>query len=115
MLEQSLQAIDVNVTVPYWDYTEDEFTHDDWTKATMFNDDMFGAASPAHDSHAVGAGRWAFTPIKYVANNASGGDYSRIHNPYGLLRSPWNTNPTPFLLRYRRTLGKQDAGYRLPK
>jgi len=29
--------------------------------------------------------------------------FSTITNPYGLLRSPWNTNPVPFLLRNNET------------
>jgi hypothetical protein len=33
----------------------------------------------------------------------SGKDFSDIVNPYGLLRSPWNTNPTPYVLRYNKT------------
>ena len=41
-------------------------------------------------------------------------NYTRVHNPYGLLRSPWNTNPTPYLTRYRFVAGQKDAGYNLP-
>jgi hypothetical protein len=29
--------------------------------------------------------------------------FSTITNPYGLLRSPWNTNPVPFLMRSNET------------
>ena len=57
----------------------------------------------------IDAGRWAYTPIAREASN-----YTRTHNPYGLLRSPWNTNPTPFLTRFRYTVGQKDAGYNLP-
>jgi hypothetical protein len=31
------------------------------------------------------------------------GAFSDIINPYGLLRSPWNTNPVPYLMRSNRT------------
>ena len=31
--------------------------------------------------------------------------------PYGLLRSPWNTNPTPFLMRSRATYDHVSDGY----
>ena len=40
--------------------------------------------------------------------------FSNITNPYGLLRSPWNTNDVPYLLRSRYVLGVKDAGYSLP-
>ena len=41
-------------------------------------------------------------------------DFSEIHNPYGLLRSPWNTNPVPYLMRNRNTVGVNDAKYTMP-
>jgi len=110
VLEQSLQAVDSTMTVPYWDYTQDEYLHhSDWTGAQIFDDGWFGAASPNNDKHVIDAGRWAYTPIAREASN-----YTRTHNPYGLLRSPWNTNPTPFLTRFRYTVGQKDAGYNLP-
>ncbi len=39
-------------------------------------------------------GRFAYVP---VMTNAT--EYSQLTNPYGLLRSPWNTDPNPFLTR----------------
>ena len=26
-----------------------------------------------------------------------------VHNPYGLLRTPWNTDPTPYITRHNKT------------
>jgi len=40
--------------------------------------------------------------------------FSNITNPYGLLRSPWNTNPVPYLMRNRNTVGVNDAKYTMP-
>ena len=108
LMEQSLQAIDETITVPYWDYTLDELL-DDWTQAQMFQEDWFGQASPETESHVISNGPWAFTPVKKKAEPSTS-----VHNPYGLLRSPWNTNPTPYVTRYRYTVGMKDAGYTLP-
>ena len=33
---------------------------------------------------------------------------------YGLLRSPWNTNPVPYVLRSRYVFAKKDGGWILP-
>ena len=53
------------------------------------------------DTHAVDSeGRWAYTPCWSSAR-----EFSAITNPYGLLRSPWNTNPTPYLTRHDTVLG----------
>ena len=68
----------------------------------MFLDDWFGVASPSTADHVVTEGRWAYTSILSDAD-----DYSNITNPYSLLRSPWNTNPTPYFTRYHATLGHQ--------
>ena len=81
----------------------------------MFDDDWFGpvAANSETDqddnAKVVATGRWAYTP---VLTNAR--DYSNITNTYGLLRSPWNTNPTPYLMRSRAVLGHKSDGYSLP-
>ena len=56
----------------------------------------------------MNVGRWAFTPVLQDARK-----FSAITNPYGLLRSPWNTNPVPYLTRYSQVLGSQNDGYSL--
>ena len=53
-------------------------------------------------------GRWAFTPVLQDARK-----FSAITNPYGLLRSPWNTNPVPYLTRYSQVLSAARARYSL--
>ena len=42
----------------------------------------------------------AYTPVKQRATN-----YSAVTNPYGLLRSPWNSFRAPHVTRYRKTDG----------
>lgn len=108
-LEQSLQSINPRVAVPYWDYTYDEYIHLDWTESEIFTNDWFGVASPLNDNHVLTSGRWAYTKVAIRMGNT--GD-ERTHNPYGLLRSPWNTNPIPYLLRSRFVLGAKDGNYR---
>lgn len=38
--------------------------------------------------------------------------FSSITNPYGLLRSPWNTNPVPYVMRSNATLSLFADGYK---
>ena len=113
-LEQSLQSVDPSVAMPYWDYTADaHFLGDKWPESQIFKEEWFGAASPARADHVVDKGRWAFTPIKRVADGELPNAHE-IRNAYGLLRSPWNANPVPYLSRHRYTLGVEDAGFSLP-
>ena len=97
-MEQSLRMIEPKTAAHYWDYTKEAADGISWWQSDIFNDDWFGASSPANADHIVDTGRWAFTPVMTDAR-----DFSDMTNPYGLLRSPWNTNPTPYLLRYNRT------------
>lgn len=48
MFEQSLQAINPSIALPYWDVTI-EGTFYDWTNfrtSSVFSDDWFGSAAP---------------------------------------------------------------------
>ena len=113
-LEQSLQAVSSSVAMPYWDYTADSyFLGKRWPESQIFKEEWFGPASPARADHVVDQGRWAFTPIKRVSDG-SAAISNEIRNPYGLLRSPWNTNPVPYLSRHRNVLGVEDAGFTIP-
>ena len=57
--------------------------------------------------HVVRTGRWAYTPVLLDRARA----FSNVTNAYGLLRSPWNTNPEPYVMRSRVTLGRLSDGY----
>jgi hypothetical protein len=112
--EQSLQAINVNVSIPYWDYTLDALMYaNDWTLSPIFDDAWFGMASPESVDHVVTHGRWAYLQVEKLST-ANAAQSSRTHNPYNLLRSPWNTNPTPYVTRYRYVDGLMDGGWALP-
>lgn len=111
LLEVSLQTIDARLTVPYWDYSADAASCDPWTQARFFRDEWFGSASPHNELHIVDRGRWAYTPVEVVP---IGERSTTIVNPYGLIRSPWNVNPTPYVTRNRYVLGLLDGGFALP-
>ena len=103
--ERALRSVDASITVPYWDYTYDaetfltgdNFTTSDvrllWTQ-DVWGEDWFGNASGSV-SHTVETGRWAFQRVGTVDARGAG----QVHNAYGLLRAPWNTNKSPFLTR----------------
>ena len=81
-----------------------------YLQSAIFSDDWFGAADPADERHVLSTGRWAYTPVMRDADRT----FSNITNPHGLLRSPWNTNPAPYLMRSATVLGVQNADYTLP-
>ena len=112
-LEQSLQAIDVSVAMPYWDYTEEaaNLGVGGLHKSSIFREDWLGALSPASSDHAIDEGRWAYTEVHAYPKDA---DADVIRNPYGLLRSPWNTDKTPFITRYKDVLGVRGGGFSMP-
>ena len=87
---------------------QDEYEQSDWTSSPIFDDDWFGAANPPNANHVVTEGRWAYTRVTVGALETS------PRNPYGLLRSPWNTDPTPYVMRSRYVLGEKDGGWKFP-
>ena len=108
--ETSIQAVDARVAAHYWDYTIDASYNetDQFSSSVIFSEDWFGTPSPDNHRHVVDEGRFAFTAIKGDAR-----EFSAITNPYGLLRSPWNTNSAPFLMRFQQVLGVKYDDYAL--
>ena len=100
--ERSLQAIYPWATVPYWDISLESTFYDAaaWRTSAVFRGDWFGAAAPANGLRALAAGRFAFAPTMANARR-----FSRVANGYGLLRAPWNADPTPFLTRSGHVYG----------
>mmetsp|Transcript_34736 Transcript_34736/g.43830 ORF Transcript_34736/g.43830 Transcript_34736/m.43830 type:complete len:594 (-) Transcript_34736:426-2207(-) len=96
--EQSLQLIDPSLCLPYWEYTLDELLYDELEDSPIFDDDWFSPLNPDNDDHVVDSGRWAYTPV----NTATDFD---VINPWGLLRTPWNTDPSPYLTRNKYVNG----------
>jgi len=98
VFENSLRMINPATAAHYWDYTRELAEGLEWYESPIFNEQWFGSSSPANSDHIVDSGRFAYTPIMSNAR-----EYSSITNPYGLLRSPWNTNPVPYLMRHNET------------
>eukprot|EP00903_Cladosiphon_okamuranus_P019382 g17822.t1 len=98
--EQALQVVDPSVSIPYWEYTiESALGMTDYGESEVFGPDWFGNASPDNPLHTVDDGRWAYLPLMKDA-------WEHVHNPYGLLRSPWNLDGTPFVTRHNMTNGQ---------
>jgi len=100
--EQGIQSIYPSLSMPYWDFTMEStfYGPKDWRDSTVFAESWFGAASPSNDLHTVTTGRFAFTTAMTNARN-----FSRIVNSYGVLRAPWNNDPTPFMTRHDHIYG----------
>lgn len=125
-MEQAMQSVDPATSLGYWDVTLDSARQDatgrPWSTSEIFSDDWFGPASPDNADHVLATGRWAYTAAARVDTSTNppvasetgvGGGAAAVgggargagptsvpHNAWGLLRSPWNTNPTPFVTRY---------------
>lgn len=110
-MEQALQAVDSTTAAHYWDYTWDSKLYEDDFRngSQIFYEDWYSDANPGNKYHVIDSGRWAFTRVMQNAQ-----EFSDIHNPYGLLRSPWNTNPVPYVMRNSHVIGLENAGWHLP-
>lgn len=97
--EQALQVVDPSVAIPYWEYTiESAEGFSSYGDSVIFDDDWLGEASPSNSLHTVDKGRWAYLSIMKDA-------WDYVHNPYGLLRTPWNLDSTPYVTRFNLTSG----------
>lgn len=128
-LEQSMQLVDPSTCLHYMEYTkyfsmdafighmENQLDGGTWTE--LLTDKWFGSNDPY--SGEILDGRWASAQVPRVdttfyeihGGNRSGtwfpneekalregGAGMHMMNPYGLLRSPWNWNPSTFVTRY---------------
>ena len=110
--ERNLQLINPQVSMPYWEYTIDDYEYcvqsgsttcfefSIATESPLFTDTWFGEASGSGSGHSIRGGRWANLSVLENARN-----FSKITNSYGLLRSPWNTDPTPNVMRHAKVNG----------
>ena len=96
MYEQSLQQINPSITLPYWDFTLEStfYTPSTFRSSGVFSSDWFGDADCNNTEHTPTEGRFSYVPVMENAQN-----FSLIVNPYGLLRSPWNADPTKYMTR----------------
>lgn len=110
-MELVLQSIDPSITIPYWEYTLDTTRYGRfWEESPIFNDDWFGHASPDTPNHALVEGR--FGKIKMYSGYDE--DFSPFSNPYGQLRSPWNTVNTEYAITRNNKLFTVNYDQSLP-
>jgi hypothetical protein len=108
--EQALQSVSSSVSLPYWEYTMDDYLYDNWWNSPVFNDDWFGEANPSTADHSLATGRFAGIKVpsgdKYSSWNISEKkSLNPFVNPYGLMRTPWNLNSSPYFGRRNTTWG----------
>ncbi|CAM9286294.1 unnamed protein product [Phaeothamnion confervicola] len=104
LFEQTIQLINPKISLPYWDYTIEDWTiQRDYDgvyanlqiASPMFLPTWFGSADKADNM--VKDGRWAWTKVLMVTDaDRAGGMESNV---YGQMRSPWSSNSNPFLVR----------------
>ena len=127
-LEQSLRLINPKVSMHYMDYSKYFSARDfdnhlfnpmdggNWTE--IMSDKWFGHNDP--ESGVIVDSRWAYTKTPYLTTEFLTQEMIQekatffpaeerawllktgphIMSPYGLLRAPWNYNPSPYLTRY---------------
>lgn len=103
--EKAIQSVFPDISVPYWDFTLEStfYRANDWRTSPIFSSSWFGEASPNNDLHTVTDGRWAYESAMSNAWN-----FSKIVNSYGVLRAPWNNDPTPFMTRHDHIYGYEN-------
>lgn len=113
IFEQSLQAMNPKLALPYWDYVYDieewagapDGARWDFTRGELFTAAFLGATDP--ETHTVADGRWAETKVPSLVEDAEHyrGEERVPHNALGHLRSPWSVNPDRRLIRSQTVCG----------
>mmetsp|Transcript_38693 Transcript_38693/g.48888 ORF Transcript_38693/g.48888 Transcript_38693/m.48888 type:complete len:583 (+) Transcript_38693:62-1810(+) len=111
LFEQSLQAIDPKVSLPYWDYIYDieEWNRVevqkrwDFTQSELFSADFFGITD--EETHYIADGRWANLVVPLVSDLDEEERNEVPHNAYGQIRAPWANNADPHLIRGQNVCG----------
>lgn len=120
-LENSLQAVEAHLALPYWDfsldahsaYTQKKELHTDielsdaWRRSEMFGDDLFGTTNPNNQYHAADRGRWGYLSIPSDMWNSTTDGV----NAYGYLRAPWNLNDSPYVSRSDHVFEFQESTF----
>ena len=101
--EFAMQAINPRLSMPYWDFTIDsQMVQKNSVKtladSVVFSEDWFGVLDT--DAHTVTKGRWAYLEVpKHESQDETPG------NAFGVLRGPWNLNPSPYVTRFHGSCG----------
>eukprot|EP01035_Chromulina_nebulosa_P017296 gene17296-22833_t len=96
--ERALQAINPSISLPYWDFTLEStfYDSDTFRDSGVFSEDWFGN----NTYHTIKNGRFSYISVMKNAVN-----FSSVYSPQGLLRSPWNSDPTPYMTRSNNIYG----------
>ena len=109
--EQSLQSINKSIAMPYWEYAMDISLYKNWYDSEVFQDNWFGQVNPDNNDHIITNGIWNDVKLpngksyKKKWNMKETGSLNPFVNGYGLMRSPWNNNPSPYIGRHNLTYG----------
>lgn len=111
--EQVMQLVDPAVVMHYWDYTIDAERYYDaqgddisnFYNSEVFFSDWFGGVVQDRSDNVVSDGRFAYVSVDPTSYNIK----VDTTNAYGLLRSPWNGNPVPFVSRANTTYGAMQS------
>ena len=112
LFELSIQAVNPEVTCPYWDSTIDDEQEETDKDYFIFQENTFGSLNfGAGDGYSewnyktnkvddarIRDGRWVNQTTEYNTF------YPEMRQGYGYLRGPWNMNPSPYLVRFPKGL-----------
>jgi len=111
LFEQSLQAVNPALALPYWDYVKDMQAFLDagagfmgFNNGPLFTADYFGATDGQNH---IADGRWADLAVPSVEDiDAANPLLADLPvNQYGALRAPWSNNADPFVVRASEVCG----------
>jgi hypothetical protein len=107
MFEESMQAVDPSITLPYWDFTIDVAENKTIFDSLLFTTKTFGSITKPKDSFwgftytddslessKIQDGRWA--DLKADLNTR----FADLGNAFGYMRGKWNMNPSPYVTRF---------------
>mmetsp|Transcript_38113 Transcript_38113/g.49175 ORF Transcript_38113/g.49175 Transcript_38113/m.49175 type:complete len:640 (+) Transcript_38113:38-1957(+) len=119
VFEQSLQAVNPKLTVPYWDYTLDVEQHyaekgsqdfTDFTNSELFTEKYFGNTDES--TFRIKNGRWADLEVPYLWDAIPEEEWGDMAtNVYGQLRAPWSNNEDPHVIRSTTQCGADSSLY----
>mmetsp|Transcript_17082 Transcript_17082/g.22561 ORF Transcript_17082/g.22561 Transcript_17082/m.22561 type:complete len:627 (+) Transcript_17082:77-1957(+) len=115
LFEQSLQAVNPRIALPYWDYVIDvEKTYDDnggdfsdFNNGELFTADYFGSTDK--ETFYIKDGRWANLVVPKYEDLSPEDQYHMPHNAFGYMRAPWSKNSDEHLIRASTECGSNPA------
>jgi len=110
IFEKAIQAVDASISLPYWDYTIESAANMSVWDSPIFTEDTFGTLKMPKDyfwgwlyknddldEATISDGRWKDFSANYNTQ------YAALNYGYGLMRAPWNMNPSTKLNRFTST------------